>query len=510
MFSNLGLKLKVFFLMAVVIAGLSFVNFYLFRSFLAKVDQRQGPRNSSKLAEETVKNTTYSLVANSFSIARQISFSKPSKNAPVKISDIKSELEYLVVDANGKFAAGNLELMSSHAGIPAVERALKEGMASDGTITVGDSAYLIGVVPLITDVPDEGKKLFAVVSFKKLALAFNTSELFPMPVKIFRGDKFVSESGSEEWLDVEKSYGSDKMKKDIDDLIKSEGSKVINGWTYIHSFFMPFDMLGGEKIVFVTMTSTLPGWEDYNDVVFFLIVFTLAGIVLAVFFTFIVTHSIDTVFRDLAGDISRMKVGEKLVLKKYSHGADIAVSALNILIAKYLRHQENSHDSISAPITSPSASSSEQAQSKMQSPYDISVPDPFGTDDIEDTPRKPVKTAQSVQPEKKQPAPPSQKAPPPVFHDDDDEKTQIVTSSSSANVEVAKQFEPADPMEELWQEYCRIKAKNGESVTENEKRSFVGKIKTNRASIIAKYKCSDVQFNIEEKDGKPVIKAKPV
>ncbi|HRZ78716.1 MAG TPA: hypothetical protein P5044_01800, partial [bacterium] len=360
MFSNLGLKLKVFFLMAVVIAGLSFVNFYLFRSFLAKVDQRQGPRNSSKLAEETVKNTTYSLVANSFSIARQISFSKPSKNAPVKISDIKSELEYLVVDANGKFAAGNLELMSSHAGIPAVERALKEGMASDGTITVGDSAYLIGVVPLITDVPDEGKKLFAVVSFKKLALAFNTSELFPMPVKIFRGDKFVSESGSEEWLDVEKSYGSDKMKKDIDDLIKSEGSKVINGWTYIHSFFMPFDMLGGEKIVFVTMTSTLPGWEDYNDVVFFLIVFTLAGIVLAVFFTFIVTHSIDTVFRDLAGDISRMKVGEKLVLKKYSHGADIAVSALNILIAKYLRHQENSHDSISAPITSPSASSSEQ------------------------------------------------------------------------------------------------------------------------------------------------------
>jgi len=65
-------------------------------------------------------------------------------------------------------------------------------------------------------------------------------------------------------------------------------------------------------------------------------------------------------------------------------------------------------------------------------------------------------------------------------------------------------------MEELWQEYCRIKAKNGESVTENEKRSFVGKIKTNRASIIAKYKCSDVQFNIEEKDGKPVIKAKPV
>ena len=396
--------------------------------------------------------------------------------------------------------------MSSHAGIPAVERALKDGMASDGTITVSDTAYLIGVVPLMTDIPDEGKKLLAVASFKKLALAFNTAELFPMPVKIFRGDKFVSESGSEEWTKIEKSYGSDKMKQDIDDLIKSEGSKVVNGWTYIHSFFMPVDMLGGEKIVFVTMTSTLPGWEDYNDVIFFLIIFTFAGIVLAVFFTFIVTHSIDVVFRNLAADISRMKVGEKLVLKKYSHGADIAVSALNILIAKYLRHQENSHDSISAPING-SSSSTGQGQSKMQTPFDIAVPDPFGTEDIEDTPKKPFKPVQS---EKKQPVPPSHKAPPPVFHDDDDEKTQIVTNSSSADVEVAKQFEPVDPMEELWQEYCRIKARNGESVTENEKRSFIGKIRTNRASIIAKYKCSDVQFNIEEKDGKPVIKAKPV
>lgn len=509
MFSNLGLKLKVFFLMAVVIAGLSFVNFYLFRSFLSKVDQRQGPKNSSRLAEEIVKNTTYSLIANSFSIVKQVNFSKPSKNAPVKISEIKSELEYLIVDSNGKFVTGNIELMSSHSGIPAVERALKQGMASDGIITVSDNTYLVGAVPFFSDFPDEGKKLYAAISFKKLTLILNVPDLFPMPVKIFKGGRFVTESGSETWGKIERSYGSEKLKQDIDDLIKSEGSKTINGWTYVHSFFMPVDMLGGEKIVFITMTSTLPGWEDYDDVVFFLIIFTLAGIVLALFFTFIVTHSIDTVFRDLAADISRMKVGEKLVLKKYSHGADIAVSALNILIAKYIRHQENSHDSISGPINS--QSSSEQVQSKMNAPFDIAVPDPFGTDDIEKTPKKPVKPAQSpAQSEKKQPAPPSQKAPPPVFHDDDDEKTQIVTSSSSANVEVAKQFEPADPMEELWQEYCRIKAKNGESVTENEKRSFVGKIKTNRASIIAKYKCSDVQFNIEEKDGKPVIKAKPV
>lgn len=505
MFSNLGLKLKVFFLMAVVVAALSFINFSLFKSFLAKIDVRQGPKNSSALAEEKVKNTTYTLISNSFNIAKQLKFSKASKNAPVKINDISSEIEYLVVDSTGKFIAGSLELMSSHAGIPAVERALKEGMASDGTITVSDNIYLIGVVPVMAQVPDEGEKLFAVISAQKLALAFSSKELFPMPVKIFKGNKFVSETDSESWLKIEKSYGSDKMKSDVEDLIKSEGSKVVNGWTYLHSFFMPVDMLGGEKIVFVTLTSTLPGWEDYKDLVFFLMIYTIAGIIIAFFFTFIVTHSIDVVFRNLAADISRMKVGEKLILKKYSHGADIAVSALNILITKYLRHQESRHDSISPNTVGNSSNIGELDPSKMGSAYDA-VPDPFGTNDIEETPKKPIKALQS---EKKQDVP-AHKAPPPSFPDDDEEKTQIVTSSSPSNVEIASQFVPVDPMEELWNDYCKIKAKNGESVTENEKRSFIGKIRTNRASIIAKYKCADVQFNIEEKEGKPVIKAKPV
>ncbi|HNW81814.1 MAG TPA: MXAN_5187 C-terminal domain-containing protein [bacterium] len=505
MFSNLGFKLKVFFLMAVVVAALSFFDFSLFKSFLAKIDIRQGSKNSSVLAEEKVKNTTYSLIANSFNIAKQLKFSKASKNSPVKINDISSELEYLVVDSTGKFVAGNLELMSSHAGIPAVERALKEGMASDGTITVSDNIYLIGVVPLITQVPDEGEKLFAVISAKKLTLAFNADELFPMPVKIFSGNKFISETGSESWIKIEKSYGTDKLKSDVEDLVKSESSKVINGWTYLHSFFMPVDMLGGEKIVFVTLTSTLPGWEDYQDLIFFVVIYTLAGIIIAFFFTFIVTHSIDVVFRNLAADISRMKVGEKLVLKKYSHGADIAVSALNILIAKYIRHLESRHDSILPNALGSQSNTGELDTSKQGLAYDA-VPDPFGTNDIEETPKKPIK---ALQPEKNQYAP-AYKAPPPSFPDDDEEKTQIVTSSSPSNVEVSSQFEPVDPMEELWKDYYKIKAKNGESVSENEKRSFIGKIKTNRASIIAKYKCADVQFNIEEKDGKPVIKAKPV
>nr|HQI04173.1 hypothetical protein [bacterium] len=148
MFSNLGLKLKVFFLMAVVISALSAVNFTLFRSFIAKIDIQQGPKNSVKLVEEKVKNTTYSLIANSFNVARQLKFEKASRNAPVRIAEIKSLTEYVVVDQNGDFVAGDIKLMSSQKGIPAVERALKEGYASDGSIFVNDTMYLLGVVPM--------------------------------------------------------------------------------------------------------------------------------------------------------------------------------------------------------------------------------------------------------------------------------------------------------------------------------------------------------------------------
>lgn len=504
MFHNLGLKLRVFFLMAVVVASLSLINFNLFKSFLAKIDIQQGAKNSALLAEEKVKITAYSLISNSFNIARQLELSKGSKNSPLKTNTITSETEYFITDSTGNFVSGNLKLMSSNAGIPAVERALKEGIASDGNITVSESMYLIGVVPVLIEVPNEGKKLFSVVSAKKLSLAFNAEDIFPMPVKIFMGSRFVSETGSEKWSKIEKSYGSEKLKTDLDDLIKSQNTITVNHWTYLSSFFMPVDMLGGEKVVFVTLTSTLPGWEEYNDLLFFLIIYTFAGILIVLFFTFIVNHSIGTVFSKLAEDISNMKVGEKLILKSYTHGADAAVSALNMLITKYIRHQENHHDSMTNPIGN-ATSPGQIDPSKLQSSYVFPISDPFGTDDIENTPKKPIK---ALQPEKQSNN--TLKAPPPPSADDDDEKTQIVASVPTSNVEVSSLFTPEGYMESLWKEYCRIKVKNGESLSENEKRSFIGKIKTNRVSIIAKYKCADVQFSIEEKDGKPVIKAKPV
>ena len=88
--------------------------------------------------------------------------------------------------------------------------------------------------------------------------------------------------------------------------------------------------------------------------------------------------------------------------------------------------------------------------------------------------------------------------------DEDNEKTQIAASFGPAAQN------QANPFDALWEDFCRIKRKHGEPVSDKEKMNFIGKVRTNKASIMAKYKCSDVQFSVEEKDGKPVVKAKPI
>jgi len=502
MFSNLGLKLKVFFLMAVVISALSIVDFSLFKTFIDKIDIQQGPQNSVRYVKERIKTRMYSLIENSFRVARELKLNKASKNAPLKIGEITTPGEYLIVDSDAVFVAGTTKFMASYKGIPAVERAIKKGIASDGTIVVGEHLYLLGVVPVMKKISKKGsKKLFAVISMEKLSLAFK-DDVFPMPVRVYQGKKFISETKQKKWKEVEEGCGSEMLENSIGDLIKSEGEKKLNDWTRLHSFFMPVDMLGGDKVVFLTLSTTMPGWESYRKVVLYTILYTLAAIIIAFFFTFIVTHEIDKVFRNLAADISRMKVGEKLVLKKYSHGADIAVSSLNTLIAKYLRDGER--DGAGFGQSSITHSPAPDVNSKnVGREFDTDVPDPFGTDDNDNTPRKPIPALPSEKEVQK-------KAPPPSI-DEDEEKTQLATVPGLPDIQnLTVEPEEKDPFDVLWDDYCRIKEQNGKTVSENEKRSFVGKLRTNRASIMAKYNCSDVSFTIEDKGGKPVIKAKPV
>ena len=483
--------------MAVVITALSAANFIVFRGFIEKIDIQDGANNAAELLGDKLKNINYNLISKSFEISKQLKIEKGKV-----VSQINSDTDYAVVNNTGAVIDGSVKLMTSYAGIPAVDRALKDGLASDGMFNVENNLYLIGVVPFSA----EGK-LFAAVSFKKFSNELLS--VFPMPVRAFKGSELVAEKGGETWNSVESSYGKQQLDANIAELIKSAGNKELNKWTRIFAFFMPYDVAGGEKITVVAMTSLIPSWESYDKVILNVVLYSIAALLIAIFFTFIVTHEIDKILKNLASDVSRMRVGEKLVLKRYSNGADIVVSAMNKLIQQYIEINED--------VSSISASPLMRKKDKSLDDFEAPIADPFGTEAVEENKveRKPEKTANVANPVSKQaaaekPAPKPEPKPEPALSavaddddDDDNEKTQIAPTISAVSAS-------ANPFDALWDEYCRIKRKNGEAVSEKEKTAFIGKVRTNKASIMAKYKCADVQFSIEEKDGKPVVKAKPV
>ena len=151
------------------------------------------------------------------------------------------------------------------------------------------------------------------------------------------------------------------------------------------------------------------------------------------------------------------------------------------------------------------------------------LPDPFATESIEDLKpgkedrapihdtRMPEEEAPKFQQESvrevKQETLKHEVTPEPALPDDDDEDNEKTQIAPTLGPVVQNQ---ANPFDALWEDFCRIKRKHGETVSDKEKTAFIGKVRTNKASIMAKYKCSDVQFSVEDKDGKPVIKAKPI
>jgi len=524
MFTNLVLKLKIFFLIAVVICALASLHFLLFRDLLNKVDVQQGEKNAARLIEAQLKNANYSLIENSFSVARHLKFEKAaSKGAPAVISPVKSDIDYSIVKSDGEVldVEGTQKLMSSYAGIPAVDRALKEGFASDGIVKIKNEFYLIGAAPVMKNYPGSGEALFAVVSTRKITDAFSTV-IFPMPIRIYSDKTIIGSNNDQKWASIEDSFGKETVQRYTDELINSidaQSTKILNHWTHMSGFSMPSDTLGGYNISVITVASALPSWESYTKVVVFGVVYAIAAILIIFLFTFITTHEINKILKSLAADISRLRVGEKLVIKKYSDGADIAVSALNTLITKYISNSEASGSSQTQELSSVgdfTAKDMENLDSLAKSFDTDSAPEPEPQHHAPQQQYQAPKPQQSYQPPKQQAPkpqyqPPKQQyqAPKPVeevnsLDDDDNEKTQIAVSSVAAEANAESVYEA------LWNDFCSIKKKYGGAISPAEKTQFINRVKTNRVSIIAKYNCSDVQFSIEEKDRKPVVKAKPV
>jgi len=74
--------------------------------------------------------------------------------------------------------------------------------------------------------------------------------------------------------------------------------------------------------------------------------------------------------------------------------------------------------------------------------------------------------------------------------------------------------EESDPDEEHWREtfdrFCELKAQLGEPADRISFEKFAGKLKKNRADLVAKHNCKGVRFSVYEKEGKAAIRASAI
>ncbi|HNT26622.1 MAG TPA: MXAN_5187 C-terminal domain-containing protein [bacterium] len=468
MLGNVWLKIKVFFFISSVLAFLSFLFFNLFDHLVTRINFQQGADNTFRYLEQRIKNHQYELITRSFEISSKLKVTadKKTKQVVFDTQGIDPNLLFAFLDGNGSLVTGSFRIFNSMVGVPAVDRAIRDGIASDGMLKTETERYLIGVAPFNVDLGlDRPKRMIAVTLVPIREALSGVSVTFP--AQVYTDNTLLYEFNKESLLKINSGEKQAEIQKAVEDILAGNAPRTIDRWLHISSFSLPSDIRSaGGRTTFVGFMSALPGYEVYNKSVTYIGLYALAAIIITLIFTILITYDVDRGFKKLAADISRLRIGEKLVLHKYSHGAGIVVSSLNHLIGNYQKHTESVGHGSSLSALVPEIKDEE-----------VEIPEPSFDKKRESAPV--TDTSKTVR-------------------------------TGGTDPRIAQPVDNADPYAALWETYRGIKEKNGEKATDQERISFLAKLKTNRVSIMSKYNCRDVSFVIEEKEGKPVIKAKPV
>lgn len=467
MLGNVWLKIKVFFFISSVLAFLSFLFFNLFDHLVTTINFQQGADNTFRYLEQRIKNSQYELITRSFDISSKLKVAtdKKTKQVVFDTQGIDANSLFAFLDGNGSLVTGSFRIFNSMAGIPAVDRAIRDGVASDGMLKTETERYLIGAAPFNVDLGlDRPKRMIAVTLVPIREVLSGISLTFP--AQVYADNTLLYEFNKDALMKINSGEKQAEIQKAVEDILAGNTQRPVDRWLQISSFSLPSDIRSsGGRTTFIGFMSALPSYDVYNKSVTYIGLYALAAIIITLIFTILITYDVDRGFKKLAADISRLRIGEKLVLHKYSHGAGIVVSSLNHLIGNYQKHFESAGHGSSLSAIVPEIKDEE-----------VEIPEPSF-----DKKRAPATDAPKT------------------------------THTGGTDPRIAQPADPAtDPYATLWDTYRAIKEKNGEKVAEQEKTAFLAKLKTNRVSIMSKYNCRDVSFVIEEKEGKPVIKAKPV
>ncbi len=485
MFTNIGLKLKVFSFILTVFSLLTVLDFYLFDNVLQRIQLQQGPQNTYNYLVATTTNERFKLIADAFKNARTVELKQEATKKKPYLLDTKKipkTVRYSIADKTGNVISSNTEFLNNLKGIPAVDRALTSGIASDGIVVLKGKMYLLGVVPFTLQ--SKGRKRqsnshFFIMVESKPILDVIRSFSFTFPIRAYINGKLVYEKNKKMWNKIFPPERQPLYKDAEKQLLQKDDKISISRWTQLVSWTLPKDFRSTGKMTIIALLSYTPGFAAWKNTLYLVIAYGLIAMFVSLLFVFVVTHEIDRVFRKLASSLSELKVGEKIVSKNYGHGAEIVVSALNTLISKYNSasmtnlDDDGIHEDFmlsKEPLADESEALADIGAESAQSPA-ISNFDP--DDNL-----------------------------------DDDEKTMIASAPPDSLPPL--QQKQLSPFDKLWEEYRSIKIANGHVVGETDKQAFIEKLKKQRVSIIAKYDCRDVRFFIEERNGKPVIKAKKI
>ncbi len=476
MFRNLALKAKVFFFFTVVFVAVFAAYYKVYEKLIDSVNQEISPDNTVKYLKEKIKNSQFELISNSYNIRAFLAGQDLSKKkrGPIDTGKVKSRFSYAVVDGSGRVVAGKWRELNSFKGIPSVDRAMQEGVASDGFVTIGEKTFLLGVVPY--SFRGAGDSPYgAVVSLNGVVDSFENVE--GLPYRIYTSERKIYQNDDSEWLALEKGEKSKEVMDAISRILSGGGVQVVDRWSKLVPVLIMGEGNSVHKLTFVAAVSYMPGLKIYNRLLIYILGISIFAVLVSLLFSFVVTFEIDKILRNIAADISNMRIGEKLLLRKYSYGAGTVVSAINYLISKYEKHGATNPSIMLGAIQAGEKEERFVEEKKVGGTPKVDLP--------------PV--AQAVHEE----------------DEEEDEKTQI------ANLQDLMPCETDTPrtkvgVETLWEEYVEIKRRNNLSVAEGEKSSFFEKLDSNRKLITERYGCRDVQFSIEEKGGKPVVKAKPL
>ncbi|MDJ0763758.1 MAG: MXAN_5187 family protein [Myxococcota bacterium] len=444
----------------------------------------------------------------------------------------------LDVSGNAICQVGHTERQHGHnlAGFPAVDAALR-GYLRDDVWKIGNDVFLIAARPVI----EQGRYVGALVHAMKITDQLAT-ELSPsMQLAFFSGNVMIA-VGTPGEIGEDKAQGA---------LIAKPLDKVIGSTKFTKDGYSEVKRIESPEKQFLAVYSRIRGEAADNDVGFALITpisfmsssaeiyenagsqdvdalpygWLIVGVILIALFggawNYIEGERPITKLLENIVALEKSDPKDQLNIYRFKRRIRKVAKAINGLMDYKIKSLIENTDSASKSIDSILATHDNVRKSsasfKFAEPAAEDIPPPPPAEPSSES--APLDAAPAESKGEREVAPTPPKAPPaPAMNQSPagskpgiPPKTPpgIPPKTPPAGVS-AGLTEEQDYFREIYDEFVALKKKLGESVAQLTFDRFLGTLKKNRDTLMARYDCKQVKFQVYEKDGKASLRATPI